>query len=110
VSDFIKQRRRNYAGHLHLKEKYGYRVSSMESGRVLRLAWGELLGALRLIWLLFALASIEAISRVLGWWDYRVRKQKHVVWDIAWTTKEVKAPLDTRDIHITSPHSPTRRN
>jgi biofilm PGA synthesis N-glycosyltransferase PgaC len=110
VSDFIKQRRRNYAGHLHLKEKYGYRVSSMESGRVLRLAWGELLGALRLIWLLFALASIEAISRVLGWWDYRVRKQKHVVWDIAWTTKEVKAPLNTRDIHITSPHSPTRRD
>jgi biofilm PGA synthesis N-glycosyltransferase PgaC len=110
VSDFIKQRRRNYAGHLHLKEKYGYRVSSLESGRVLRLAWGELLGALRLIWLLFALASIEAISRVLGWWDYRVRKQKHVVWDIAWTTKEVKAPLDTRDIYITSPHSPTRRN
>ena len=110
VSDFIKQRRRNYAGHLHLKEKYGYRVSSLESGRVLRLAWGELVNALRLIWVLFALASIEAISRVLGWWDYRVRKQKHVVWDIAWTTKEVKAPLDTRDMHITSPHSPTRRN
>jgi len=110
VSDFIKQRRRNYAGHLHLKEKYGYRVSSMESGRVLRLALGEILGALRLIWVLFALASIEAISRVLGWWDYRVRKQKHVVWDIAWTTKEVKAPLNTRDIHITSPHSSTRRN
>ncbi len=110
VSDFIKQRRRNYAGHLHLKEKYGYRVSSLESGRVLRLAWGELLKALRLIWVLFALASIEAISRVLGWWDYRVRKRKHVVWDIAWTTKEVKAPLDTRDVYITSPHSPTRRN
>lgn len=23
VSDFVKQRRRNYAGHLHLKDKYG---------------------------------------------------------------------------------------
>ena len=110
VSDFVKQRRRNYAGHLYLKEKYGYRVSSMESGRVLRLALGEVWDALRLIWLLFALASIEAISRVLGWWDYRVRKQKHVVWDIAWTTKEVKVPLNTRDVHIASPHSPPRRN
>ena len=110
VGDFIKQRRRNYAGHLHLKEKYGYRVSSMESGRVLRLALGEIWGAIRLIWVLFALASIEAISRALGWWDYRVRKQKHVVWDIAWTTKEVKRPLDTRGVHITSPHSPARRN
>jgi biofilm PGA synthesis N-glycosyltransferase PgaC len=109
VGDFIKQRRRNYAGHLHLKEKYGYRVSSLESGRVLRLALGEIWGAIRLIWILFALGTIEAVSRVLGWWDYRVRKQKHVVWDIAWTTKEVKPPIDPRGIHVTSPHSPARK-
>ncbi len=76
---------------------------------MLRLALGEIWGAIRLIWILFALASIEAISRVLGWWDYRVRKQKHVVWDIAWTTKEVKGPIDPRGIHITSPHSPARK-
>jgi biofilm PGA synthesis N-glycosyltransferase PgaC len=110
LGDFIKQRRRNYAGHLYLKEKYGYRVSSLESGRVLRLALGEIWGALRLIWILFALATIEAISRTLGWWDYRVCKQKHVIWDIAWTTKEVKRPIDTRGIHITSPHSPARKD
>ncbi len=109
VGDFIRQRRRNYAGHLHLKDKYGYRVSSLDSGRVLRLALSEIWAALRLIWILFALATIEAISRVLGWWDYRVRKRSHVVWDIAWTTKEVKGPIDPRGIHITSPHSPTRK-
>ncbi len=110
VGDFIKQRRRNYAGHLHLKEKYGYRVSSMESGRVLRLALSEIWGALRLIWILVVLASVEAVSRALGWWDYRVRKRTHVVWDIAWTTKEVKRPIDPRGIHITSPHSPARKD
>jgi cellulose synthase/poly-beta-1,6-N-acetylglucosamine synthase-like glycosyltransferase len=110
VGDFVKQRRRNYAGHLHLKEKYGYRVSSLDSGRVLRLALSEILAALRLIWILFALAIVEAVSRVLGWWDYRVRKQKHVVWDIAWTTKEVKRPSDPRGIHITSPHTPARKD
>jgi cellulose synthase/poly-beta-1,6-N-acetylglucosamine synthase-like glycosyltransferase len=110
VGDFIKQRRRNYAGHLHLKEKYGYRVSSLDSGRVLRLALSEILAALRLIWILFALAAVEVVSRVLGWWDYRVRKQKHVVWDIAWTTKEVKRPIDPRGIHITSPHTPARKD
>jgi biofilm PGA synthesis N-glycosyltransferase PgaC len=109
VRDFIKQRRRNYAGHLHLKEKYGYRVSSLESGRVLRLALGEIWGAIRLIYILFALGTIEAVSRVLGWWDYRVRKQNHVVWDIAWTTKEVKPPIDPRGINVTSPHSPARK-
>jgi biofilm PGA synthesis N-glycosyltransferase PgaC len=109
LGDFIKQRRRNYAGHLYLKEKYGYRVASLDRGRVLRLALSEIWGALRLIWILFALASVEAISRLLGWWDYRIRKRKHVVWEIAWTTKEVKQTIDTRGIHITSPHSRARR-
>ena len=108
VGDFIKQRRRNYAGHLHLKEKYGYQVSSLDSGRVFRLALGEIWGAIRIIYILFALGSIEMISRILGWWDYRIRKRDHIVWDIAWTTKEVKGPIDPRGIHITSPHSPTR--
>lgn len=110
VGDFIKQRRRNYAGHLHLKEKYGYQVSSLDSGRVFRLALGEVWGAIRIIYILFALGSIEMISRILGWWDYRIRKRDHVVWDIAWTTKEVKGPIDPRGIHITSPHTPARED
>lgn len=89
VSDFIKQRRRNYAGHLHLKKKYGYRVSSLDSRRVLRIALGEIWAALRLLYVLFALASVEAISRVLGAYDYYIRHDRHVVWDMAWTTKPV---------------------
>jgi cellulose synthase/poly-beta-1,6-N-acetylglucosamine synthase-like glycosyltransferase len=92
LADFIKQRRRNYAGHLYLKEKYSYRVSSLDSGRVLRLALGEIWGAVRLIWILFALGTVEAVSRVLGWWDYRVRRQRHVVWDIAWTRAYILHP------------------
>jgi biofilm PGA synthesis N-glycosyltransferase PgaC len=110
VRDFIKQRRRNYAGHLHLKEKYGYRVASLDRGRVLRLALSEIWEALRLIWILIALGTIEMISRILGWWDYRVRKRNHVVWDIAWSTKEVKGPIDAQGIHITSPHSSVRKD
>lgn len=89
MSDFIRQRRRNYAGHLHLKRKYGYRVSSLDTPRVMRLAIGEVGGALRLIWALGLLALLEAWSRILGAFDYYVRGEKHVVWDIAWTTKEV---------------------
>jgi len=96
VGDFVKQRRRNHAGHLYLKDKYGYQVSSLNSSRVAELALAEVLGALRLIWILFALASIEMYARVLGWWDYRVHKRTHVVWDIAWTTKEVKRPVDSK--------------
>ncbi|MFQ5577150.1 MAG: glycosyltransferase [Anaerolineae bacterium] len=108
VSDFVKQRRRNHAGHLYLKDKYGYQVSSLDSGKVARLALAEIWGALRLIWVLFALGSIELYARVLGWWDYRVHKRTHVVWDIAWSTKEVKRPLKTGGINITSPHLPAK--
>ncbi|GAB4428796.1 MAG: hypothetical protein Fur0044_26620 [Anaerolineae bacterium] len=110
VQDFIKQRRRNHAGHLHLKAKYGYEVSSMGLARLLKLAFDEIWGALRLIWILFVLAVLEGYARTLGWWDYRVHKRTHVVWDIAWTTKEVKRPVDTVGISITSPHLPAKRD
>ncbi len=109
VQDFIKQRRRNHAGHLYLKAKYGYKVSSMSSSRVLRLAFTEIWGAIRLIWVLGVLAVLEGYSRTLGWWDYRVHKRTHVVWDIAWTTKEVKRPVDAKGINITSPHLPAKQ-
>ncbi len=91
--DFVQQRRRNYAGHLHLKRKYGYRVSSLDNLRVARLALGEAWGAItrtvRLLYVLTALAAIEVYSRILGSYDYYIKRDKHVVWDMAWTTKEV---------------------
>jgi hypothetical protein len=52
---------------------------------------------------------LEFYSRFLGWWDYRVHKRTHVVWDIAWTTKEVKRPVNPEGVNITSPHLPARR-
>jgi hypothetical protein len=110
VQDFIRQRRRNHAGHLHLRAKYGYEVSSMDLPRLLQLALDEIWGALRLIWILFVLAVLEGYARMLGWWDYRVYKRTHVVWDIAWTTKEVKRPVETVGINITSPHLPAKRD
>jgi biofilm PGA synthesis N-glycosyltransferase PgaC len=88
VSDFVKQRRRNYAGHLYLKDKYGYKVSSLQNMRVVRIAFEEVWAAVRLVWTLGVLAGLEFYSRALGYWDYRVRKKKHIVWDMAWTTKD----------------------
>jgi len=92
LGDFVRQRRRNFAGHLYLKDKYGYKVSSLENSRVLRIALEEVWGAIRLIYMLVALAGIEAFSRLLGAYDYHIRGEKHVVWDMAWTTKQVERP------------------
>jgi len=88
VSDFVTQRRRNYAGHLYLKNKYAYQVSSLENRRVVRIALEEVWGAVRLVATLGFLALLEAYSRVLGAWDYYIKKKRHVVWDMAWTTKD----------------------
>ena len=101
VSDFVKQRRRNHAGHLHLKEKYGYQVSSLGGGRLAKLAVTQFVGAIRLLTTLFILAALEAYSRFLGWWDYRFHKRTHVVWDIAWTTKEVNRGEHPRSVKAT---------
>ncbi len=92
LGDFIRQRRRNFAGHLYLKDKYGYKVASLENSRVLRIALEEVWSAIRLIYMLAALALIEAFSRLLGAYDYYLRGRKHVVWDMAWTTKRVTRP------------------
>jgi biofilm PGA synthesis N-glycosyltransferase PgaC len=88
VRDFVTQRRRNYAGHLYLKNKYQYKVSSLENRRVLRIALEEVWGAVRLVGTLGVLAVLEAYSRMLGAWDYHVKKERHVVWNMAWTTKD----------------------
>ncbi len=100
-SDFVRQRRRNYAGHLHLKHKYGYRVSSLDNLRVARLglseAWAAVTRTLRLLYVLTALAAIEVYSRILGSYDYYIKGDRHVVWDVAWTTKEVdKSKVETQ--------------
>lgn len=111
VKDFIKQRRRNHAGHLHLSAKYGYQVSSLGVSRLVKLASSEIYGALRLIAMLVALAILELYSRALGWWDYRVQKKTHVIWDIAWTTKEVNQSSSSKGVNISSipPIPPTSR-
>jgi poly-beta-1,6-N-acetyl-D-glucosamine synthase len=87
INDFVRQRRRNHAGHLYLKSKYGYAVSSINNSRVARIALKEIWGAIRLVWTLFLLAVLEAWSRVLGWYDYAIKKDRHVVWDMAWSQK-----------------------
>ena len=94
LGEFIMQRRRNYAGHLHLVHKYGYKVSSMDNLRVSRIAWLELWKAVRLLYTLVSLALVEGIARLLGTYDYYVKGRKHEVWDIAWTTKKVERNVE----------------
>lgn len=94
MAEFIMQRRRNYAGHLHLVRKYGYKVSSMDNLRVSRIAADEIWKSVRLIYTLVTLGVVEGIARLLGSYDYFIRGRKHEVWNIAWTTKNVERKVE----------------
>ncbi|MBU1879390.1 MAG: glycosyltransferase family 2 protein, partial [Chloroflexi bacterium] len=96
IRDFVRQRRRNHAGHLYLQHKYQYKVSSLDTRRVLRLTFGIIWGAVRLVGGLALLAFIELYSRLLGSYDYHVKKDRHEVWDMAWTTKRVEVENGSR--------------
>ncbi|MGI6209095.1 MAG: glycosyltransferase [Anaerolineae bacterium] len=106
--DFVRQRRRNYAGHLHLKNKYGHKVSSLDNRLVAKVAWREVKSALWLLYALAVLAFVELLSRVLGSYDYYIRRRTHVIWDMAWSQKGdvgAQAPPDQRNGRRAGPAS-----
>jgi len=95
VQDFLRQRRRIYAGHVYVRDMLGYRVSTMKGIRIL---WLLLTcPGVKRDWRYFlwgpATIALEVVARFLGLMDYRVWKQRHVIWDVAETTKAVVVPL-----------------
>ncbi|UCC63674.1 MAG: glycosyltransferase [Anaerolineae bacterium] len=89
VSDFLRQRRRNYAGHLAVHHNLGYVVSTMSPWRILgvllrRLDWRPR----QLLWTA-GVVALEMYGRWLGWRDFCTQRQQHVVWEIAKTTKRL---------------------
>lgn len=88
IGDFVRQRRRNHAGHLYLNRKYGHQVASIQNRRVAKIALREVWGAIQLVYSLILLAVLEGWSRLLGWYDFMVKRDRHVVWDMAMTQKQ----------------------
>jgi biofilm PGA synthesis N-glycosyltransferase PgaC len=87
VSDFLRQRRRIYAGHLRIRKQQGYTASTMSVRRIGRalLRSGSFRTPRSALWTLCTVA-LEAIARVLGYYD-SIRRQPHHVWKTATTTK-----------------------
>lgn len=94
VQDFLRQRRRIYAGHVYVRDTLGYRVSTMKGPRILSLLLTK--PGVRRDWRYFlwvpAVIALEAYARFLGIVDYRVWKRKHAVWEVVETTKAIAAP------------------
>jgi len=87
VGDFLRQRRRIYAGHLRVREQQSYSASTMSSSRVLRALWGT--GSFAtprgLAWTV-GTVGLEITARGLGHYDV-VRGRPQHVWDVSATTK-----------------------
>jgi cellulose synthase/poly-beta-1,6-N-acetylglucosamine synthase-like glycosyltransferase len=88
LRDFLKQRRRIICGHLDLRYKTGYRVSSLDISL--------LLSALAVTFPLreperwahfFIFVVLEVLGRLLGYYDYDVAKRNYIVWEVAESTK-----------------------
>lgn len=89
VSDFLRQRRRIYAGHLELQQLLGYSVSTMSGGKVLSLYLRHLdWRPKQFVWS-WAVVGLEVLGRFLGRRDFK-NKRNHTVWEIAESTKTME--------------------
>jgi biofilm PGA synthesis N-glycosyltransferase PgaC len=85
ASDFIKQRKRVYLGHLRLKEN-GYQVATMKTLLLLKASFK--MGSKSIIPLIIAIA-LEAKARREALIDYKKGNYKSATWDMVTSTKEV---------------------
>jgi cellulose synthase/poly-beta-1,6-N-acetylglucosamine synthase-like glycosyltransferase len=90
LGDFLRQRRRIYSGHLDLRDRIGYTVGTMSGFKVLRILLPRLDWRPRPFLWTWAVAGLEVCGRLLGWRDYKKRRD-HSVWEVAKTTKDLKA-------------------
>lgn len=90
VRDFFKQRRRIAAGHLWLREHYDYHVSTQSPGKIFStlLRCVPISGIRDLVWMAGTI-FLEGLARLVGKYDYCVKKKNPFKWEIAESTKEV---------------------
>jgi biofilm PGA synthesis N-glycosyltransferase PgaC len=87
MRDFLRQRRRIYAGHLLVREQQRYTASTMNAWRIARALGrsGSFTTPRTALWSL-GTVGLEATARALGHYDAMRRRPQHV-WEISDTTK-----------------------
>jgi hypothetical protein len=92
VRDFLKQRRRIYAGHLKVLAQQNYEASTMKVSPIAR----QLIACRHFtmstpqqaMWTLLTI-FLEAWARVQGYYDFR-RKREHHIWQMVDSTKDLE--------------------
>ncbi|HNX01549.1 MAG TPA: glycosyltransferase [Candidatus Cloacimonadota bacterium] len=89
LKDFIKQRRRIETGHLWLKRMQNYTVASQKSDILMQILKEEIREYPSSIVRIFAVMFLEQYCRLLGKYDFYVKKRNPFTWDIAESTKNL---------------------
>jgi hypothetical protein len=93
IRDFLKQRRRIYAGHLQARDQQNYEAATLNVGLLVR----HLIASRdftmntpkRSVWTL-GTVILEGYARLQGYCDYR-RKHEHHIWEMVGSTKDLEA-------------------
>lgn len=89
VEDFLRQRRRIYAGHLEMRDRLGYAVSTMSGTKIIALLLRNMDWRPKQLYWTARVVALEVYGRYLGRQDYKAHRS-HTVWEIAETTKELE--------------------
>jgi len=90
VTDFLRQRRRINCGHIDLTRRTAFKVSTTSFFTLLP-ALVEVFPSksLKKSFFLLNAFALEAICKMLGFYDYYKNKDQHLVWEISKTTKNL---------------------
>lgn len=95
IKDFLRQRRRIYAGHLQVKEQQHYEASTMRVLPIIRQLLTTHRYALstphKVLWTLGAVA-LESYARLQGYLDYLYHREHHI-WQAVHSTKDLDIDL-----------------
>jgi cellulose synthase/poly-beta-1,6-N-acetylglucosamine synthase-like glycosyltransferase len=88
LGEFLVQRRRIFAGHLHIAATYGYMAASMHPSHLILLAAEAFNRYSFLLFLLLGAAMLEVWARLLGTTDFILGHRFHI-WPSVPSTKRV---------------------
>src|SRR6266496_2282888 len=93
IHDFLKQRRRIYAGHLQVRDQQNYEASTMKVSPIARQLIARrdftMSTPKQGMWTLGSIV-LEGLARLQGYYDYR-RKREYHIWQMVDSTKDLEA-------------------
>jgi len=93
IRDFLKQRRRIYAGHLKVRAQQNYEASTMKISPIVHQLFAcrdfTMSNPQQAMWTLLTVI-LEVFARLQGYYDYS-RKREHHIWQMVASTKDLEA-------------------